>query len=340
MRMCPSRKRPSRIATVVTAGLVTLSAAGCATAAGAGTPGGIGSAGIERPNLTVAVVPAVDSAGFFIALYDGLFKAHGLNVKFEPAISSETVIAAQNQGKVDISGGNYVSYLQAQREGKADLEIFDEGSVMLPGAQGLYMMPHSRIHSLGDLIGKTVGINAPRNILYLLVASTLADHGIPVSRVHFRDDIPLPLMAKALQTGEVSAAVLPEPFASEAEASWGVSELADLDSGALTGFPIQGYVVTRQWAQDYPHTLAAFSAALEQGQTIADTNRHAVEMAMEQLPMKPVPLGVPPVIASMMAVDNYPVGPVNPVRLQRVANVMNQFIQFPSFQVKTMIGEP
>jgi NitT/TauT family transport system substrate-binding protein len=336
MRLCPRRKRPSRIATFVSAGVVTLAAAGCAAASGA-TGTGAGSAGLERPNLTVAVVPAVDSAGFFIALYDGLFKAHGLNVTFEPAISSETVITAQEQGKVDISGGNYVSYLQAQRSGEADLEIFAEGSVMLPGAQGLYTMPHSGIKTLRNLIGKTVGINAPRNILYLLVASTLADHGIPVGAVHFRD-FALPAMAQALRSGQVSAAVLPEPFASEAEASYGVTQLADLDSGALTGFPIQGYVVTRQWAQDNPKTLQAFTAALEEGQTIADTNRHEVEKAMEELPMKPVPLAVPPVIASMMAVDNYPVGPVNPVRLQRVANVMNQFIQFPPFQVSTMIG--
>jgi NitT/TauT family transport system substrate-binding protein len=328
------RVSPKRVATFVIAGLVSLTAAGCASAARST------AAGPEKTNLTVAVVPAVDSAGFFIALYDGFFKAHGLNVTFVPAISSETVIAAQTQGKIDISGGNYVSYLQAQRSGEADLDIFAEGSVMLPGAQGLYTMPNSGIRSLHDLIGKTVGINAPRNILYLLVASTLADHGIPVNSVHFNANIPLPAMAQALKSGVVSAAVLPEPFASEAEAKYGVSQLADLDTGALTGFPIQGYVVTRQWAMQYPRTLAAFNAALQEGQTLADTNRHAIEAAMEKLPVKPVPLAVPPVIASMMAVDSYPVGAVNPIRLQRVANVMNQFIQFPSFQVATMIGPP
>jgi NitT/TauT family transport system substrate-binding protein len=60
---------------------------------------------VEKPDLTVAVVPAVDSAGFFVALHQGLFRARGLNVKFVPAVSSETVIAGQAAGEYDITGG-------------------------------------------------------------------------------------------------------------------------------------------------------------------------------------------------------------------------------------------
>ncbi len=311
--------------------------AGCAAASGATNPPSSGT--IEKPNITVAVVPAVDSAGFFIALYQGLFKQQGLNVAFEPAVSSETVIAQQVKGAVDISGGNYVSYLQAQQSHTADLEIFAEGSVMLPGTQALYTMPASKIRSLQDLEGKTIGINAPNNILYLLAASVLADHDIPVNTVHFKS-IPLPAMAAALKSGQVDAAVLPEPFASEAQQQFGVITLADLDQGATTEFPIQGYVVTRQWAALYPHTLAAFNKALQEGQEIADTSRHSVEAAMQDLPMKPVPLGVSPLTSAVMSVDNYPVGAVNPIRLQHVADVMTEFIQFPSFDVRSMIGNP
>ena len=49
----------------------------------------------EQPALNVAVVPAADSAGFFVALHQGLFAARGLHVSFIPAVSSETVINAQ-----------------------------------------------------------------------------------------------------------------------------------------------------------------------------------------------------------------------------------------------------
>src|SRR5271167_70883 len=118
---------------------------------------------IEEPDLNVAVVPAVDSAGFFVALHQGLFAARGLHVSFIPAVSSETVINAQAldepADRIDISCGNYVSYIQAQQnydQGKrssspndpmvaADLDIFAEGSVMEPDAQGLYVLPGSHI---------------------------------------------------------------------------------------------------------------------------------------------------------------------------------------------------
>ena len=52
-----------------------------------------------RADLNVAVVPAADSAGFFVALHEGLFAARGLHVKFMPAISPETVINAQAPGE-------------------------------------------------------------------------------------------------------------------------------------------------------------------------------------------------------------------------------------------------
>src|ERR1035438_762232 len=134
---------------------------------------------IEQPDLNVAVVPAADSAGFFVALHEGLFAARGLHVTFIPAVSSETVINAQAldepNDRVDISCGNYVSYIQAQEnydQGKrsssandamvaADLDIFAEGSVMQPGSQGLYVMPNSHISTLADLEGKVIGVNAP-----------------------------------------------------------------------------------------------------------------------------------------------------------------------------------
>jgi len=307
---------------------------------------------IEQPDLNVAVVPAVDSAGFFVALHEGLFAARGLHVTFIPAVSSETVINAQGLDepgdRIDISCGNYVSYIQAQEnydQGKrsssvssamvaADLDIFAEGSVMESGAQGLYVMPGSRVRTLADLEGRIIGVNAPGNILYLLTASALADHGLSVSGARFAY-YPLPEMAAMLKSGKIAAAVLPEPFASQAEQSMGVTLLADLDQGATAAFPVQGCAVTRQWAGLHPVTLTAFRAAFEQGQQIADTNRSAVERAMEALP---APLGVSRVTAALMALDSYPVGPVDAVRIQRVADVMRQFLGFPAFNAMSMIS--
>ena len=308
-------------------------AAGCSSRSAAPA-----APGVEKPDLNVAVVPALDSAGFFVALYGGLFKAEGLNVHFSPATSSETVIAAQAKGKYDITLGNYVSYIQAQQRHEADLYVFAEASVMGPATQGIYTLPNTNVTDLSDLKGKTVAINAPKNILYLLAASVLAEHGISPGRVSFAS-VPFPKMTAELQSGAVSAALLPEPFASGAEQAQGVVPLADMNQGATTAFPIAGYVVTKQWAKKYPRTLAAFYQALEEGQQIADTNRAAVEQAMMEIP---APFGVSKQTAAVLALDSYPVshgpvGSIDKIRLERVVNVMRQFIKFGKFDIDSML---
>ena len=116
---------------------------------------------------------------------------------------------------------------------------------------------------------------------------------------------------------------MPEPFASLAEQNLGAVPLADLNQGATSDFPIEGYVVTKAWAKANPNTLKRFLAALSAGQEIADTDRSAVETAFEKLASAPDGQ-VPPQIAAVMSLDTYPIG-IDQTRLQRVANVMYQF---------------
>jgi len=284
------------------------------------------------------VVPAMDSAGFFIALHEGLFAKEGLTINYTPAVSSDTVIGSQLQGKLDITGGNYVSYIQAVAEKHDPLEVVAEGSIMQQGAQVIFTMPKSNIKTLKDLQGKVLGVNAPQNIDYLLDVSVLTENGISENSVKFpAQPIPFPTMAGELSSGKIDAATMPEPFASIAEQQLGAVTLADLNQGATQEFPIEGYVVTKAWAQANPNTLKRFLAALEQGQKIADTNRAAVEQAFESIKGGPPDGRVPSNIAAVMALDTYPIG-VDQARLQRVADVMHQFGLLPSrFSVGSMV---
>ena len=338
-------------------GPALLAAAALVLAAGCSSDGATAAAGpVEQQNLTVAVTPVVDTAGFFIALHDGLFRAEGLNVHFIPAASSETAIdqlALSKPGSksgLDIIGGGYISYVEAQhnwdlgqrpsasRPGvlAANLDIFAEGALLAPGSGAIYTMPGSRVRTLADLKGKTVAINVPNNTLYLLVATVLSEHGIAPSDVHFVTKYSFPLMAGALKAGKIDAAVLPEPYASAAEQMDGIVPMTDLDQGATTQFATVGYAATKSWAAAHPKTLAAFDKALGEGQQIADTNRAAVEQAMEDLPSKPLPLGVSKQTASLMTVPYFPIG-VDVARLQSEIDLMEQFLRFPPFDIKSML---
>jgi NitT/TauT family transport system substrate-binding protein len=323
-----------RAATPVMA-LVILAATGCASLMGGSSSA---ATGLEKTTLNVAVVPAVDSAGFFVALHEGLFKKEGLTINYTPAISSDTVIDQQIAGKYDIIGGNYVSYVQHYVQDHQPLEIIAEGSVMQQGTQAIYTLPGSKIKTLAGLKGHLLGINAPGNINYLLAASVLTENGISLSAVKFPSQpIPFPEMAGELAAGKIAAAAMPEPFATAAEQKYGAVVLSDLNQGATQSFPIQGYATTRSWARQNPGTLKAFLAALGQGQEIADTSRAAVEQAMEAL-NGPKNGQVPPIVAAVMAINIYPIG-IDAARLQRIPDVMYQFgLLRTRFDINQMIG--
>jgi NitT/TauT family transport system substrate-binding protein len=328
------------------AGAVAMIAAGCSSAGSSGTADAttamksMSFGAPEKTTLNVGVVPAMDSAGFFVALHEGLFKQEGLTINYTPAVSSDEVIDQQVQGKFDITAGNYVSYIQHEISDHQQLEIVSEGSIMEQGAQTIFTMPNSDIKNLSQLKGKLVGVNAPQNIAYLLAASVVQENGGSPSSVKFpQQQIPLPEMGQELDQGKIAAAEMPEPFASEAEQQYGAVPLSDLDQGATQQFPIEGYVVTKKWAQQNPNTLKRFLAALSEGQAISDSNRTAVESAFESL-KGPQNGQVSATIASVMALDDYPIG-VDPTRLQRVSDVMFQFGLEPSlknaFNVSSML---
>jgi NitT/TauT family transport system substrate-binding protein len=328
------RSRIRILAPPLAIALIALSGCGGVAA----TAGSTSPNGLQKTTLNVAVVPAVDSAGFFVALHEGLFAKQGLTIHYTPAVSSDVSIGQQLAGKFDITGGNYVSYIQHYVKDHQPLEIIAEGSVMQQGTQAIYTMPNSKIKTLSELKGHLLGINAPLNINYLLAASVITENGIKLSQVRFpAAPIPFPKMAAELAAGKVDAAALPQPFATAAEQQYGAVELADLNQGATEQFPIQGYVVTKAWAEQNPGTLKAFIAALSQGQEIADTSRSSVEQAMESL-TGPQNGEIPPLVASVMAVNIYPTA-IDKVRIQRVADVMYQFgLLHARFNVTPMIG--
>jgi NitT/TauT family transport system substrate-binding protein len=295
----------------------------------------------EKTTVNVGVVPAMDSAGFFVALHEGLFQKEGLTINYTPATSSETAVREQigKNPTLDISAGNYVSYVQEAMKG-APIEVVAEGSIMQQGSQVIFTTPGSGIKSLAGLEGHTVGVNAPGNIDYLLTASVLQENGVRLRDVSFPNSpITFPNMANVLKSGEIQAAVMPEPFASIGEQTGGLQEVADLNQGATQNFPVEGYVVSKQWATQNPNTLHRFLAALEAGQDIADTNRAAVEQAFESL-KSPQDGQVAPQIAAVMSLNTYPIG-LDPTRLQRVSNVMFQFNLEPGrskpFNVNSML---
>jgi len=318
-----------RILAMVLAASLTLLGAGCVTGETnvTGVPAVPKVAGLEKTALNVAVSPVVDSAGFFIALRDGLFAQEGLTVNYSPALA-DTVIAGQVKGQYDITATNYVSYIEAQVTHRADLRIVAEGSLLQAGNRVIMTMPRSKIGTLDGLRGQLLGVNPDLSVGFLLTASLLAENGIPINKnspdpVKFPDfSMPYPDAAPALVSGRVAAAVMTEPFATQLAENYGAVTIADLSVGATQQFPVLGYAVTKAWARAYPNTLKAFQVALTAGQEIADTNRSAIEAAFVSL--KPGEGHIDKRTAALMSLPSFPLN-IDAARLQRVPDVMREF---------------
>ena len=289
--------------------------------AGAGCSAGPQSHGpLEKTRLVVDDFPSVDSAGLYIAEQEGLFKAQGLDVTIVPVFtSSQQTVTDVEKGAADISSGDYVTYLDNELLDSAHLEIIGEASILQPNQLALFVKGGSSIVHVSQLEEKKVSVAGHNDIATLLIDSLLADDGVPLGEVTLVPGTPLPADPALINKGVFTAAPIPEPFVSEGEQQFGLQELADLDQGGTQNFPIQGFAVTRMWAQQNPDTLKAFVTALDQGQRIADTDRAAVEKAIEQPPLK-----VAPRIAAVIALPDFPTA-IDPTRLQRVLNDMIQF---------------
>jgi NitT/TauT family transport system substrate-binding protein len=299
-----------RVAPFVGAAIIMVMATGCATSKAAAPPQGDGA------TITVAALPSDDLAGLYIAQDDGLFAREGLHVIIEKIASSSAVIAAQLKGDVDVGAGSYVPYITAQAD-SARFQILAEASTLGADTRVLVITSRSPIKTVTELVGKKIGVNGTNSIGTLLIGELLEENGISPKKVDLvTDPAGFPAMPGQLQAGTWSAAFLAEPYVTIAEEDYGVQVLADLDQGATTDFPIDGYVVTRAWVSDHRAAAAAFVWAIEQGQALADNNPGLVEAAISKSD------ALPHEVTAVMALPGFPEGPVNQERIQRVADVM------------------
>ncbi len=306
-----------RHAASLIAAVITVLATGCTTVSASVVLSSLSRP--EEPDITVAALPAADLAGLYVAQDYGFFAQQGLHVTIRKIASSAAIIAGLEKGEVDITAGSYVAYIAAQAAG-ARFRILAEASALQPDTRVLVVAGDSPVRSITDLVGKKIGLNGTNSIGTLLISALLASHGISPRKVTFvTDPAGFPAMPAELHDGAWAAAFLAEPYVTLAGEEYGERELADLDQGATVDFPIDGYITTQGWAEKFPKTAAAFVRAIEEGQTLADTDRPAVEEAMGKSD------GLPRQVTAVMALPDFPVGPVDETRIQRTAEAMLEF---------------
>ncbi|GAA3115158.1 ABC transporter substrate-binding protein [Planomonospora alba] len=272
-----------------------------------------GAGGLEKTQLTIGALPIPDSAALYIANKRGFFAEEGLTVKIETIQGGAQAQQSLIGGTLDATQTNYVSAFLATAAGNK-MKIISDLYQSTPDSFNLMVPKDSPIKTPADLKGKKIAVNSLKNIGTLAVTSVLKTHGLTADDVQFME-FPFPDMGGKLEQGVVDAAWMTEPHLTAAATKLGARKLADTMTGPTADFAIAGVIVTEEFANENPKTVAAFQRAVGKAQQIAASDRKAVEEIL------PTYTKIDAATAAVITLGAFPTS-LDETRLQRVADLM------------------
>lgn len=165
---------------------------------------------ITLPNVTIGIMPDVDSLPFVIAEENGYFENEGVKVHLEQFKSAMDRDSALQSGNLDgaVSDLLAVSFL---RSGGFNVKVTSSSD----GSYKLIAGKNETANSAKDLVGKDVAVSKNTIIEYvtdrILLKNNLKEDSI--NKVIIPQ---IPTRLEMLQNGKLAAATLPEPMASVA----------------------------------------------------------------------------------------------------------------------------
>src|SRR5262245_51997605 len=106
--------------------------AGCSVlngSSGSNSSGGPSSAGLEKSQITVGLLPSQGSAPSKLAENAGYFTKEGLQVTLKTVAAGPQAFAPLQNGEMDFAVVNYVSFFQAVAQNALDAKIVVDGNM-------------------------------------------------------------------------------------------------------------------------------------------------------------------------------------------------------------------
>jgi NitT/TauT family transport system substrate-binding protein len=273
---------------VAAAGVMALVVAGCGDdddggggEADAGDEGGEATG--ELTTIEVGVVPVVDVAPLYLGIEQGFFEEEGLDVQPAIAQGGAAIIPAVVNGDQEIGFSNIVSLLIGQTE-DLPVQVIAQGIQATDDAENdtaaIAVPADSDIQEPADLEGATIAINTLRNISELTVKAALEGEGVDVSTLRFVE-VPLPDMVGQLESGQVDAAGLVEPFVTTGEDAGHRMIIYDRVA-TEPEMTIANYFTTNEYMESNPEVVEGFVSAINRSLEYATENPDEARQAIAQ----------------------------------------------------------
>lgn len=229
----------------------------------------------ELTQVKIGVLPNIDVAAIYLGDQQGFFEEEGIDLDLVQASSGAAVVPSVVSGDLDFGFSNVAALLTASQKGPP-LSIVAAGvySTGVSGEDiaGTVTREGSGIESIDDLAGKTVAVTSLGGIFPLTIKYLSEEAGVEnVNLVELgAADTPA-----ALENGQVDAAVMSEPFLSQALGEGAVQIFSNF-ADVRENFMVAAYFATDEFVAQNADLVAAFNRALDQSFAYANENPDAI----------------------------------------------------------------
>lgn len=257
-----------------------------------------GSAAAPEPvTLKVAILPVLDVLPMLVADAEGLYARHDLVVEFVPVGSAPERDQLITAGQVDAVMNEILSVMFLNQDQiQVQAVRFARAATPEQAIFKIDVAKDSGITDVSGLAGVPIGVSQGTVIEYL-TERLLQAEGLSGDQIQVLAVPKIPDRMSLLASGELKAAMLPEPFSTLAVQS---GAAVVLDDSTHPEYSHSILTFRKELIDQQPEAVSAFLAAVEEAVALinADPQKYAGLMVEKQL--------VPAPLAETFKVPTYP----------------------------------
>jgi NitT/TauT family transport system substrate-binding protein len=256
-----------KLTAIIGTGLAMLLAAGCGS-------DGAGGAGGESDTVRIASNSNASCLTTWVAIDKGIFKKHGLDVKYTKVENVGTLPPALGKN-FDVVFVTPVQAIAAAAQGIPVTQIAGSSLDTTENANSYLMVRKgSPIKDLQDMEGKTIGVLTEVGTLHYATLNMLKDAGVDPKSVTIKQ-VDGPSQRDQLQAGGIDAVETLAPFSQQLEQS-GANSLGTPFESLGDEISVIWWAASNDWADENPDKVKAFQESLiEAEKFIADNEAEA-----------------------------------------------------------------
>lgn len=253
-----------------------LALAGCATGPSTNA-GDSGDGGTTPVVLKAGLLPNAETAAIRLGNEKGFFSDDGIDLQITDTTSGAASLTALVAGQFDVVFANTVSVMQANDKGLPLVMVAAASTstgVQGKDFSGLMVSSKSTLKTPKDLEGKTIASNTVKNIGELTARISVEKAGGSTAGLKFVE-LPFDTMEQALESGQIDAAWMVEPFHTAALQN-GLRDLTSNYVDTAPGLTAAAFVTTQQVIDQKPELIKKFISAMTKSGDYA--NAHGDEV--------------------------------------------------------------